>query len=131
MGYRSTKGKRPLAMTLTGVIQMATLTPAELATELGTDARTARKFLRSVARTDDKFVAPGKGGRWAIEKAQIRSLRSKYAKWTKEQEAAKADRAAKALEADNTPEPDNSDTPLEELEGPSDDEMLESDTDTE
>ena len=58
---------------------MATiLTPAELAAELGTDARTTRKFLRSITPKDEQ---PGKGARWAIEKKQLRSLRTKFAKF--------------------------------------------------
>ena len=67
---------------------MATiLTPAELATELGTDARTTRKFLRSITPREDQ---PGKGARWAIEKKQLRSLRTKFAKFQAEADARKA-----------------------------------------
>lgn len=54
------------------------LTPADLATEFDTDARTVRKFLRSVTPKDEQ---PGKGSRWNIEKKQLRSLRSQYTKW--------------------------------------------------
>ena len=54
------------------------LTPADLAAEFDTDARTVRKFLRSVTPKDDQ---PGKGSRWNIEKKQLRSLRSQYTKW--------------------------------------------------
>jgi hypothetical protein len=54
------------------------MTPADLATELESDARTIRKFLRSVTAKEDQ---PGKGSRWMIEKKQLRSLRSQYAKW--------------------------------------------------
>ena len=55
-----------------------TLTPKELAVELGTDARTVRKFLRSSDGLDAKV---GKGQRWAIEARQVRSLRSRFEKW--------------------------------------------------
>lgn len=54
---------------------MATITVQDLAQELGTDARTTRKFLRSVTEKDSQ---PGKGSKWAIEKREIRSLRSKF-----------------------------------------------------
>ena len=63
---------------------MATINIAELATELDTDARTARKFLRSVTPADEQ---PGKGGRWMIEKREVRSLKSKFAKFTADSQA--------------------------------------------
>lgn len=56
---------------------MATITPKELATELDTDARTVRKFLRATLPD----AAPGKGSRWAIERKQVRSLKAKFAAW--------------------------------------------------
>lgn len=71
---------------------MATITPKELAAELGTDARTVRKFLRSPAGFDARV---GKGQRWAIESKSVRSLKAKFAKW---------DEARKAAAADNSPE---------------------------
>ena len=72
------------------------LTPAELATELGTDPRTARKFLRSITPKSDQ---PGKGSRWAIEKKSLRSLRVKWVAFeTAQAEARAAREAAKALE---------------------------------
>ncbi len=55
---------------------MATLTVKELATELDTDPRTARKFLRSITPAE---AHPGKGSRWAIEKREVRSLKKKFA----------------------------------------------------
>lgn len=57
---------------------MATLTVNELSEKLETSPRTARKFLRSVTPKDDQ---PGKGGRWQIEKRDVRSLTSKFAKF--------------------------------------------------
>lgn len=53
----------------------ATLSAKDVAQALDTDARTARKFLRSELGTI------GKGKRWAIEAKQMRSLKSKFAKW--------------------------------------------------
>lgn len=65
---------------------MATINITELATELDTDARTARKFLRSITPAD---AQPGKGSRWSIEKREVRSLKSKFAKFEKAHEDAK------------------------------------------
>lgn len=59
---------------------MATITPKELAQELNTDARTVRKFLRSMAK-ENRTDTPGKGSRWSIERKEIRSLRTKFTKW--------------------------------------------------
>lgn len=73
------------------------MTPADLATELGTDARTVRKFLRSITPRDEQ---PGKGSRWNIEKKQLRSLRSQYAKWEKALAEARAAREAAADETE-------------------------------
>lgn len=86
------------------------LTPADLATELGSDARTVRKFLRSITPRDEQ---PGKGSRWNIEKKELRSLRSKFSKWEADAAAARAAREAAA--ADETDETPDDETP--ELEG--------------
>lgn len=74
---------------------MATITVQELATDLGTDARTARKFLRSVTPAD---AQPGKGSRWAIEKRDVRSLKSKFSKF--EAAAAQAKLEKSIIEVD-------------------------------
>lgn len=60
---------------------MATLTVNELALELNTDPRTTRKFLRATTEQDKQ---PGKGHRWQIEKKQLRSLKTQFAKYTSE-----------------------------------------------
>lgn len=57
---------------------MATINISEFATIIEATPRDARKFLREVTPDD---AQPGKGGRWAIEKRDLRSLRSKFAKW--------------------------------------------------
>lgn len=75
---------------------MATITVTDLATELNTDARTARKFLRSVTPSEEQ---PGKGGRWQIEKRDIRSLRSKFSKFA-EAETARKEAKVEAPEED-------------------------------
>jgi hypothetical protein len=68
---------------------MATINIADLATELGTDPRTARKFMRSITPRDEQ---PGKGSRWGIEKREVRSLKSKFAKFAAELDAKRASR---------------------------------------
>lgn len=68
---------------------MATITVSELATTLDTDARTARKFLRSITPAD---AQPGKGSRWSIEKRDVRSMKSQFTKFMIAADAAKAAR---------------------------------------
>lgn len=78
----------------------ATLTPADLATVLGTDARTTRKFLRSITPKD---AQPGKGSRWEIKgtKSNLAGLTKKY----RDFEAAEVARRAARDEAKvETPE---------------------------
>lgn len=60
---------------------MATITVRELSEELDTTPRVARKFLRAVT---DKDEQPGKGGRWEIQRGQLRSLRKKFDAFQKE-----------------------------------------------
>lgn len=54
---------------------MATINVKELAEELDSTPRMTRKFLRHITPTDDQ---PGKGGRWSIQKAQVRGLKKKF-----------------------------------------------------
>lgn len=98
---------------------MATITIADLATTLETDPRTARKFMRSITPKD---AQPGKGSRWAIEKREVRSLRSKFSKFAAEEEARKAALALAKAEADIAPTEDIADEAPEMLEedGPTD-----------
>ena len=78
---------------------MATINISEFATIIDATPRDARKFLREVTPDD---AQPGKGGRWSIEKRDVRSLRSKFAKWNEERNAPAND-AEGAPEADETP----------------------------
>lgn len=57
---------------------MATITPAEFATEVNSDSRTVRKFLRSVTAKENQ---PGKGGSWKIEKRDVSKLRRQFNQW--------------------------------------------------
>jgi hypothetical protein len=49
----------------------------QLANELGTDARTCRKFLREASGLE----APGQGARWNFERKQLKSLTKKFQEW--------------------------------------------------
>lgn len=81
---------------------MATLfTPADLAEKFDTDARTVRKFLRSVTPKEDQ---PGKGSRWAIEGKKLSSLRSQYVKWVAAQDEKRAQREAEVAAETETDE---------------------------
>ena len=67
-----------------------TLNTTEVAEALETTPRELRKFLRSA---DGKNATVGKGARWSIEAREVRSLKTRFAKWT----------AAKAV-ADEAPD---------------------------
>jgi hypothetical protein len=78
-----------------------TMTPTEFATEVGSDGRTVRKFLRSITPKDEQ---PGKGSRWALPgtKAAVTKLSKQFAEW----ETARAEAAAAKDEADAEVETD-------------------------
>lgn len=93
-----------------------TMTPAEFATEVNSDGRTVRKFLRSITPREEQ---PGKGSRWVLPgtKREVTTLKNRFTKWTEDQEAARAARAEKAAqEADenSTDEVDDSELELDE-----------------
>lgn len=79
---------------------MATINIAELATSLDASPREVRKFLRTVKPLDEQ---PGKGGRWAIEKREVRSLASKFAKY-REEAAQAAPEAHDDADEDDAPD---------------------------
>lgn len=76
------------------VIIMPTITPAEFAAAAGTDAKTARRFLRSVIVDTD--ARPGKGGRWAIDASLLDELVARF-------DARGARRTATITELPNAP----------------------------
>jgi len=90
---------------------MSTMTPTEFASQVNSDGRTVRKFLRSITPKDEQ---PGKGSRWALSatKRDTAKLTKQFREWSAKQaeEAAKraADKAAEATAAveveDETPE---------------------------
>ncbi len=90
--------KRSIKNRIKEMTEMATINIATLATELDTDPRTARKFMRSVTPRDEQ---PGKGARWEIEKRTVASLRKKFAKFTAELDAKRAQRESDATANDD------------------------------
>lgn len=78
------------------------LSPADIAAEFGTDARTVRKFLRSITPKDSH---PGKGSRWGIEKKNLRSMRSKFTAFQNAENEKKAQRENAKNEAKNENSP--------------------------
>lgn len=83
----STRGNAPPNERDTKI--MATITPKEFATRVGSDGRTVRKFLRS---TEGMNAKVGKGQRWTIEAKQVASLTKRFNRWL-EAKAPKADEA--------------------------------------
>jgi hypothetical protein len=73
-----------------------TITTADAATELGTDPRTLRKFLRA---TTPKDAQPGKGARYSLkgDARSLASMKKKFIAWTEAE-------AAKKAESDNEAE---------------------------
>lgn len=57
----------------------STITPKELAVELDTDAKTCRRFLRSLVSDDAR---PGKGSRWSIDSSMVDDLKVRFADYT-------------------------------------------------
>ena len=112
---------------------MTAYTTAEVAEKFETSTRTLRKFLRADARNRDVAdTLPGKGGRYSIEGKALKGLNSRFIAWKAEEARKAAERAqenAKAAEAAVADESDIEDEALEELEGPSEDELTEEVTD--
>lgn len=96
----------------------ATATTATIAAELSTTPRELRKFLRSL----DQGV--GKGSRYALPatKREIEKMRKNFASWVEAREAAKKVESVDEVESDNE---DDAPESLDELEGPTDEEIAE------
>jgi hypothetical protein len=114
---------------------MATLSAKEAALELGTDARTFRKFMRTITPKDEQ---PGQGNRYAIEARSMKGLRKKFDEWNKPKVKAdpvetddevldeelidEVDELTEDDEDTDTEDDDTEDDP-EEDEGPTDEEL--------
>lgn len=73
---------------------------SELASELGSDGRSFRKFLRAEAAGKGE-ASPGKGGRYSFEltPAQLAAIGKRFAAWQAASKAASGERAASKAEA--------------------------------
>lgn len=71
----------------------------DFAAELGTDSRTARKFLRNITPKDEQ---PGKGSRWDLPegKREINKLKKQFSDWKASQEKPSEDEVNPQTEAD-------------------------------
>lgn len=99
-----------------------TLTAKQVATRIGTDAKTLRKFFRSPNSTVE---AVGQGGRYEFAKEDLEKIRSEFANWSSNKPA----RAPKGSKKDADAEPKRKveDIPEEDLEF--DDDELEASAD--
>ncbi|MGQ4619090.1 hypothetical protein [Nocardia sp. R7R-8] len=75
-----------------------TLSTKQVAEALGTDPKTLRVFLRA----SDDYEAVGAGSRYSFTAKDVGPMKTRFAKWLKDREAAKA---AKAEAAKQTEEP--------------------------
>lgn len=118
------------------------LSAKEAARELGVDARTFRKFMRATLAKEDQ---PGQGNRYHISSKDMKKLRKRFEEWRTPRPGKKAktngaepeviedvpkkpkkQRKSKDPEvADLTDDLGMEELDLSELEGPSDDELLE------
>ena len=91
----------------------ATLSTKEVAEQLGTDARTLRKFLRHETTEAGGTIGedtPGKGGRYSLEARSVKGLQKRFDAWY-------ATRSAKAeSDTEEDTEEVTADEALEELE---------------
>jgi hypothetical protein len=99
-----------------------TLTAKQVATRIGTDAKTLRKFFRSPNSTVE---AVGQGGRYEFAKEDLEKIRSEFTNWSSNKPA-RAPKGSKST-ADAEPKRKVEDIPEEDLEF--DDEELEASAD--
>lgn len=119
-----------------------TLSAKEVARELGTDARTLRKFLREVTPKDDQ---PGQGGRWTFTKGEVTKIKKKFDKWgdggkikaekpetlVAEAKPAKGKKGKKAQIEEPTDVTDDEDIDFTDLDDPDEEEIEEEEEDEE
>jgi hypothetical protein len=69
-----------------------TLSTKDVAERVGTDPKTLRVFLRA----SSDYEAPGSGARYSFTAKDVPTMKTRFAKWQAEREAAKKDDEAKA-----------------------------------
>lgn len=75
-----------------------TLSAKEVARDLGTDARTFRKFLREVTPKEEQ---PGQGGRWTFTSKDVAKLKKQFGQWSDQAARTKAAKEVKDKEKDD------------------------------
>ncbi|MGS2808149.1 hypothetical protein [Nocardia sp. MW-W600-9] len=71
------------------------LTTKQVAEALGTDPKTLRVFLRA----SDDYEAVGAGSRYSFTTKDVGPMKTRFAKWAKDREAAKVAKAEAAKES--------------------------------
>lgn len=77
-----------------------TLTTRQVADKVGTDPKTLRAFLRA----SNDYEAVGSGSRYKFTSKDVGPMKTRFAKWSKEREAARAAKAEK-IAAEKADEP--------------------------
>lgn len=87
----------PIGSRHEGLMTMSTMTPTEFASEVNSDGRTVRKFLRSITPKENQ---PGKGSRWVLEgnKRELTKLKKQFTEWSATQAEENAKRATEKAE---------------------------------
>lgn len=97
-----------------------TLSAKEVARELGTDARTFRKFMRATLAKEEQ---PGQGNRYAIEADELDDIRTAFKKWNGKSkpktDEAPAEKPAKKGKKSKKPKVEE----LEEIDDPVDEDL--------
>ena len=78
------------------------LTTKQVAEALGTDPKTLRVFLRA----SSDYEAVGAGSRYSFTTKDVGPMKTRFAKWAKDREAAKVAKAEAAKQATEEPTPD-------------------------
>jgi hypothetical protein len=79
-----------------------TLTTRQVADKIGTDPKTLRQFLRA----SNDYEAVGSGGRYEFALKDVGPMKTRFAKWSKEREAARAAKAEAKVAASKSDTPE-------------------------
>lgn len=98
MTLSNQRGEMPLTEEKSNMATAEKLSAKQAAIEIGTDARTLRKFLRSDSST---FEACGQGNRYEFAKGEIKKLKKEFAAWGGGKSPAKSKKEPIAQEPDD------------------------------
>jgi hypothetical protein len=121
--YMKPRGHTPRTEERQTMTETKTFSAKEVARELGTDARTLRKFLRSDA---SPVEPPGQGGRYEFTSKQVKKVKRAFDAWGTKKTTTKT---TKSLPLKDAEEVLNTDDPadLEDLDGPNDEDLIDLD----